>query len=240
MQKKKQIFIQNIPEKGEGVVQLPDANFAETESKFLQNERRKIVLIGSFSVGKTALASRIVHDNFSDCGKATIGADQLSVSVVFGSTNVLINVWDTSGDERYADITKNFYRGANLILICYDVTSARSFNDVDMWKDRAEQCVSQVPLFLVGCKADLHNREISHEMGVEKAKKLGMEFFETSAKDKTNVNELMKRAAFVACSHQKIEKVQRVVLSGDDYNQNAQNHNSNTIAPKKKDKKKCC
>ena len=235
MSKKKQIFLQNIPPTGEGIQQLPNANFETSESKFLPNERRKLVLIGSFSVGKTALASRIVHDNFSDYGKATIGADQLSVNVVFGSTNVIINVWDTSGDEKYSDITKTFYRGADLIIICYDITSKKSFNDVNLWKERADSCVSQVPLFLVGCKADLLNREVSHEEAVNKAKELGMEFFETSAKEKTQILELTRRAAFVACSHEKIEKVQKVVLSSDN-----KTNNQFDSQQSNKEKQKCC
>ena len=233
MQKKKQILIQNIPHKGDGIEQLQGCSFEDSCSKIMPNERRKIVIIGSFSVGKTSLASRIVHDNFSDCGKATIGADQLSINVVFGTQDVIINVWDTSGDEKYADVTKTFYRGADLLLICYDITSKRSFNDVETWKERADSCITQVPMFLVGCKADLSGREVPYEVAREKAESLNMEFFETSAKDKTNVQELAKRAVFVACAHVRVEKVQRVVLSTD-------NNAPNSQAKPVNNNKSCC
>jgi len=196
--KNKVISILNDPIPGQGELQMEPREFDPDRLFFDNNEFRKLVIIGSFSVGKTSLASRIVHDDFSDSGKATIGVDQLSVVVELGSRKCTFQVWDTSGDERYSDVMSSFYRGAEVVIICYDCTRTDTFQDVDMWKARVDQYAHQARIFLVACKTDMPNKEVSSDAGITKASSISAEFFEVSAKEKRGVLEMFQRVAYVA------------------------------------------
>ena len=41
--------------------------------------------------------------------------------------------WDTTGQERFRTITSSYYRGANAVMVVYDVTNRRSFENIERW-----------------------------------------------------------------------------------------------------------
>ena len=99
--------------------------------------------------------------------------------------------WDTAGQEKFRTITNSYYRGANGIIVVYDVTSTQTFEHLQMWIDEIKASVpSTVPVLLLGNKADLEaSREVTLEQAREFADGLGIKLFETSAKQSVNVDE---------------------------------------------------
>lgn len=102
-----------------------------------------------------------------------------------------MQIWDTAGQERFRTITSSYYRGANGVIIVYDVTYRESFNNVEKWMNEIRRYAApDVSILLVGNLNDLENSKvISYDEGKQLADRLGVKFFETSAKTSHNVRE---------------------------------------------------
>lgn len=106
---------------------------------------------------------------------------------------------DTAGQERFATITANYYRGAQGCLVVYDVGERDSFDHAVSWYKRAVQLGGEnLVAVLIGNKCDLseEKRQVSYTEGDDLAKQLGIPFLETSALSGDNVE-----TAFVTMSH---------------------------------------
>ncbi|WFC97793.1 GTP-binding protein [Malassezia yamatoensis] len=105
--------------------------------------------------------------------------------------------WDTAGQERFRTITTAYYRGAMGILLVFDLTDEKSFNDIRNWYKDVEQHASEgVRKILVGNKCDWEEkRAVTKEQAEELAKELGISYVETSAKSSTNVDEAFFKLA---------------------------------------------
>jgi small GTP-binding protein len=152
----------------------------------------KVLLLGDTSVGKTCFLLRYTEDTFTENHISTIGVDyKLKLLSTAPDKNIKLQIWDTAGQDRFRCITKNYFRGSHGILLIYDITSTSSFNNIKNWILQIRESLGEQPcITLVGNKVDLEsNRRISKDDGIRLAKEYGMSFFETSAKDNTNINE---------------------------------------------------
>ena len=115
----------------------------------------KIVFLGNQSVGKTSMIHRFIYDSFDDNYQATIGIDFMSQKVYVEDKIIVLNLWDTAGQESFKSITKIFYRGAHCIFLAYDITRLETFNNLATWYNEVmAQSEPDVILFLVGNKKD--------------------------------------------------------------------------------------
>ncbi|RYP05061.1 hypothetical protein DL765_009956 [Monosporascus sp. GIB2] len=103
---------------------------------------------------------------------------------------VKLQIWDTAGQERFRTITTAYYRGAMGILLVYDVTDQRSFDNIRTWFANVEQHATEgVNKILIGNKCDWEEkRVVSTEQGEELARELGVPFLEVSAKSNINID----------------------------------------------------
>ena len=108
-----------------------------------------------------------------------------------------MQIWDTAGQERFRTITQTYYKGAMGIILMYDVTREDSFSNVTAWiKQIDSHAKSDVEKILIGNKSDMQDlRQIPYETGQELAKQHNMTFFETSAKDGSNINTAFEQLA---------------------------------------------
>ena len=102
-----------------------------------------------------------------------------------------VQIWDTAGDERYKNITSSYYRGANGILLLYNITNRESFDSLNSWLTEIKKNANQnLSLILVGTNCDLENeRKVTYQEGKDFATKNGIKFIEVSAKNNINVKE---------------------------------------------------
>uniref|UniRef100_A0A8C3NXC4 Ras-related protein Rab-36 n=1 Tax=Cyanoderma ruficeps TaxID=181631 RepID=A0A8C3NXC4_9PASS len=117
----------------------------------------KIIVVGDLSVGKTCLINRFCKDTFDKNYKATIGVDfEMERFEVLG-VPFSLQLWDTAGQERFKCIASTYYRGAQAIVIVFDVNDVGSLEHTRQWLADAlkENDPSNVILFLVGSKKDL-------------------------------------------------------------------------------------
>jgi len=150
----------------------------------------KVLILGDTSVGKTNLTLRYTEDEFHNNHITTLGFDYKTKVVNYEeqkqSKYVKLQIWDTSGQERYMAITKNIYKKVQGIILVFDVTEINTFNNVEKWLNTLKD-LGEFPITLVGNKIDLKNRVVSYEEGKQLADSHKLCYFETSARDNINV-----------------------------------------------------
>ena len=155
----------------------------------------KVLLIGDIGVGKSSIFNRFGKSTYDGDYKSTIGVDFLSIVLddVPGCKNekLMIQLWDTAGQEKFRTITRTYFKGAHGAIIVYDITSRTSFNNVHGWvQDVEKYSTLGITKLLIGNKCDdTANRKVTFEEGQELADMYKMPFIETSAKNDMNVME---------------------------------------------------
>lgn len=149
----------------------------------------KILVIGESNVGKSSLLLRFTEDKFHAEQAATIGVDFKTKIVTIDDNTFRLHIWDTAGQERYRNLTPSYYRGAQGVILVYDVSVYQTFTRLEMWLKELETYVTRndVVKMLVGNKIDKEQREVSREEGLRFARRHAMLFMEASAKTKEGV-----------------------------------------------------
>ena len=151
----------------------------------------KILLIGNSNVGKSSLFLRYVDEIWKDNFVPTIGVDFKIKSIKIDNKTIKLQIWDTAGQERFRSLLSSYFKGANGILLLYDITNVNSFKSLSNWLIEIEKNSSKnVKKILIGNKCDLNDlRKIPINKGKEFADTYNMKFIETSAKNNVNINE---------------------------------------------------
>ncbi|KAG0613707.1 hypothetical protein M758_6G123600 [Ceratodon purpureus] len=151
----------------------------------------KILLVGNSGVGKSSLLLRFTAGKFDDLSP-TIGVDFKVKMVDLQRKRLKLTIWDTAGQERFRTLTSTYYRGAQGIILAYDVTRRATFTDLsDVWLKEVERfstnkdCIKM----LIGNKVDLeeNSRVVTKKEGIAFARQHGCLFLEASAKTSINV-----------------------------------------------------
>lgn len=101
--------------------------------KYKYDALYKVIIIGDSGSGKTATLQRFSDGVFNDAYISTIGVDFRYKKVDINGKIVKLQIWDTAGQERFRTITAAYYRGAEAIIIVYDLTNIESYNHVSHW-----------------------------------------------------------------------------------------------------------
>ncbi|XP_054790124.1 ras-related protein RABC2a-like [Prosopis cineraria] len=158
----------------------------------------KILLIGDSGVGKSSLLVSFISSSLEDLAP-TIGVDFKIKQLTVGGKKLKLTIWDTAGQERFRTLTSSYYRGAQGIILVYDVTRRDTFTNLsEIWSKEVElystnqDCVKM----LVGNKVDRDSeRVVSREEGSALAEELGSLFLECSAKTRENVEKCFEELA---------------------------------------------
>lgn len=152
----------------------------------------KLVFIGSAAVGKTSLLLRFSDDIFQTSFLATVGVDFKIRTVEVNNKIAKIQIWDTAGQERFKTISTAYFKGAQGVILTYDITDYQSFKDIEAWLSEIKKYADTDAIkILVGNKSDLvSERQVSFEEGKALADSIGIQFIETSAKDNYNVEKI--------------------------------------------------
>jgi small GTP-binding protein len=155
-------------------------------------------------------------------------------SIEVDGKKVKLQIWDTAGQERFKNIQASYYKGANGILVVYDITNRESFEHVNSWLIEIEKNGNKnVYKFLIGNKNDLEDqRVVTKEEGEEFASINGMDFFETSAKTDYQVQD-----AFIQLTKNIIRIVSKEKNPEMNKSMKLKPGNSNNIPIKNK---RCC
>lgn len=159
----------------------------------------KVVLVGETEVGKTCIVKREVTGQFDEKCLTTLGASFTSKPLRVADTNVILQIWDTAGQEKYRGMTPMYYHGVHIVIVVYSITRRASFNEIDRWiNDIQNNAPEEAKIILVGNKTDLEiERDVSPEEGQEKANHYGALFFEVSAKTGDGISDIFMTAGRV-------------------------------------------
>lgn len=152
----------------------------------------KILLIGDSGTGKSSLLQRYSENNFQNTYISTIGVDFKIKTIELDDKIIKLQIWDTSGQERFRSITSSYYRNAHGIIIVYDTTDTSSFEAVKMWSNEVDTYSNEyVQRCIVGNKIDLIQQRVVFSSDVKKyTDHVEIKTYEVSAKSGTGVNEI--------------------------------------------------
>ena len=124
----------------------------------------KVVVTGSEKVGKTAFLRRIRDDSFDENYLATIGVDFFIFHFKHQDTAIRLNIWDTAGQEKFKTIIISYFRGANAIILMFDLTQKATFDDLEKRIEAVKELVLDKCIFaVIGTKSDLDSPRIIEE-----------------------------------------------------------------------------
>ena len=135
----------------------------------------KIILLGDAGVGKTSIISRYHKNEFNVNSLSTGSSSYISKYVEKNGITYRLNIWDTSGQERYRSVTKLFVQGANIVILVYAVDFKETFDIIDYWHKTVMDLVDNdenMVLAIVGNKIDKFDEAVISE---EEGKKLAHE-----------------------------------------------------------------
>ncbi|XP_047432256.1 ras-related protein ralB-B-like [Mugil cephalus] len=152
----------------------------------------KVIMVGSGGVGKSALTLQFMYDEFVEDYEPT-KADSYRKKVVLDGDDVQIDILDTAGQEDYAAIRDNYFRSGEGFLLVFSITEHESFTATSELREQILRVKEEdsVPLLLVGNKSDLEERrQVSADEATLKAGEWGIQYVETSAKTRANVDKV--------------------------------------------------
>ena len=153
-------------------------------------ETYKIILVGDSTVGKTNLLTQYVDGKFTEDIISTVGIEfKIKIIQLKNGSKFRLQIWDTSGQEKFMSLTKNYFRGCNVAIFVFDVTNKNSFANIPTWLNLYKEVNSEnSKTVLIGNKIDLGKREVSREEAENFAKEKHLQYFEISVKEnKDNV-----------------------------------------------------
>ncbi|CDR96730.1 Rab1a, putative [Babesia bigemina] len=186
----------------------------------------KLVLVGDSGVGKSCVLLRFADDTFTDSYITTIGVDFRFRTIEVGGRRVKLQIWDTAGQERFRTITSAYYRGADGIVVVYDITDKvrllggrrdspqLSFEHVEAWLAEVDKFAPEgTHRLLIGNKCDQGpSRDVDASDVEVFSRKTGIPHVEISAKTGTNVED-----AFVSLATRLLaDRLQRQPDGGQD------------------------
>ena len=168
-------------------------------SKNNYDEKCRLLIIGDSFVGKTSFLSRYARGTFNLTYLATAGFEFFTKDDEIDNKNVRIELWDSSGYEKFHSLTASSFSNAEGIMVMFDVTNPTSFENVRNWtesiKTHLSSGINNIPVIIIGNKIDIVEREVKTEEAKKYCNDLGFKYYETSAKTGENVEYAFKKLA---------------------------------------------
>ncbi|KAI0784491.1 24 kDa ras-like protein [Abortiporus biennis] len=151
----------------------------------------KLVVVGGGGVGKSCLTIQFMDNRFVDDWDPTI-EDSYRKQVVLDGEVCLLDILDTAGQEEFLPLRDAYMRSGEGFLLVYSVTDRKSFEELSTFREQLLRVKDDdnVPMILVGNKCDLEfHRQVGTHEGRELARQFGCKFIDTSARERTNVDD---------------------------------------------------
>jgi len=151
--------------------------------------KKKICMLGAFSVGKTSLVQRFVKSIFSDKYLTTVGVKIDKKSITVNEKDIDLILWDIYGEDDFQSVQTSYVRGSSGYFLVIDGTRRNTLNTAMNIQKRVEEAIGKVPFVLVFNKADIENEwEIDKET-IDRISGDGLNIIKTSAKTGMGVEE---------------------------------------------------
>ena len=131
-----------------------------SREKIRNSSSKKFVKIQRFCIAKlvTTFISREKLQNFHRFFEFS-GIDFKIRTIELDGKKIKLQIWDTAGQERFRTITTAYYRGAMGIMLVYDITNEKSFDNIKNWiRNIEEHASADVEKMILGNKCDMNDR----------------------------------------------------------------------------------
>ncbi len=158
---------------------------------------KKVILTGSFGVGKTSLFNQFIYESFSDKYLTTIGVKVNKKSVTVGTEEVSILLWDIAGEVSQDKVPNSYLLGAAAVFYVFDLNRPTTYKNLETDLAHLRNLLPHATIRVVGNKKDLLTDEQLQALGSEMP--ISWDVL-TSAKTGENVESLFTQLAqeFVA------------------------------------------
>ncbi|XP_004403145.1 ras-related protein Rab-40C isoform X2 [Neomonachus schauinslandi] len=151
----------------------------------------KFLLVGDSDVGKGEILESLQDGAAESPYAYSNGIDYKTTTILLDGRRVKLELWDTSGQGRFCTIFRSYSRGAQGILLVYDITNRWSFDGIDRWIKEIDE------------------RQVPTEQARAYAEKNGMTFFEVSPLCNFNVIESFTELSRIVLMRHGMEKIWR-------------------------------
>ena len=196
----------------------------------------KVILLGDSGVGKSCIINRYINNAYDPNIESTLGSNACTKLVEKKNISYILNLWDTTGQEKYHSITNLFIKGSNVVVLVYSIDLLESFKGLDYWYKSVQEKLggNKYVLAIVGSKSDLIKNE-EEEVSEEEAKKFAEEknaIFKlvSSKEDPEGINNLFDTLLDELIKNDYLTENKSYVI-------NRRNHRD---GKKEKKKKNCC
>ena len=169
----------------------------------IEKIKLKIIIIGEYAVGKTSLVKKFVSGQFSKDYRTSIGTNIYTKKISLEKDrDVILQLWDIAGQERWINMRHSYYSGAKGIIIVGDLTRRNTFDQIEkFWIPDVSQYCSFAPIILIANKRDLSSKLNENEIN-SLGKRINAESeFVTSAKTGENVELAFRMISRQAIHH---------------------------------------
>ena len=173
----------------------------------------KILFVGDSSVGKTSIINRFTKDEFRQSMMGTVSPSFIPVVKSVGGQDIVLQIWDTSGQERFSSLSKLFYRNCDVVIFVFDMSNPKTLFDLTKWRSMFLDIVKPVdgllPEFiLVGNKIDIKKSKKMDIAAVEEWKAgQDIDYDKISASKSIGIDDLFEKATHKGLDfHAKITK----------------------------------
>ncbi|XP_052776699.1 ras-related protein ced-10-like [Mya arenaria] len=168
-------------------------------------ENIKLVVVGDGGVGKSCLLIAYTTSAFPSKYVPTV-FDNYSANIMVDGKAVNLGLWDTAGQEDYDRLRPLSYTGTDVFFICFDLSRPSSFENVEpIWLPEVRHYCPDIPIVLVGCKADLPSAVSAADID-KLTKTHGLKYCETSALTKKGLKNCFDEATRIALNAPKTKK----------------------------------
>jgi small GTP-binding protein len=149
----------------------------------------ELLIIGDQNVGKSNFIFRFTENKFSESHQATIGIDVKVKNITIDNKVYKVQIFDTSGQEAYKSISRNYYLRVQGILLMFDLTNKYTFQNLENWIKGIYNIRDKVPLIIIGNKCDLEQQiEVNDDVVKKFGEKINASYYKTSAKNGKNID----------------------------------------------------
>ena len=201
-----------------------------------EEESIKVTLLGNSGVGKTCIIKRYLDDEFSLEEQVTFSANFSQKEVTIADKTVILDIWDTAGQEQYRSMGRNFYKDSYIVCLVYDITNKDSFEDLkNIWYNELITYGEKYTVTaVVGNKSDCFEKEeVKEEEASNYAKSIKANYFMVSAKEGINIDSMFKTLAASYLGPEFSAKIKEII------NDKGSSQKIRKTKSKKKGKK-CC
>ena len=154
----------------------------------------KVILVGESGTGKTSLINATMGLKFQEHLDSTAVNNFSSKTINVNSKEYVLNLWDKIGQEKFRTLTRIFIKDSKIVILVYDITVMKSFNELNYWYKIIHDILGDEPVVgICGNKQDLITREqVKEEVAKKYAEEKNLPFKLTSAKNPLSFNKFLE------------------------------------------------